>query len=90
MLIRGEWRGIVRVAHSDAAMRKLAPKVQACLQCLGKDSIFRFCYSVDFDNVTFGRQVIGDIARHEKPPSFVPTADLFKQSFGCRRHRVNI
>jgi hypothetical protein len=51
-------------------MRKLAPKVQACLQCLSKDSILRFGYSVDFDDVTFVREVIGDIARHEKPPSF--------------------
>ena len=81
---------LVDVAHFDAAKRKLLLEVQACPECLSKDSIFRRCSSINFNDISFVKPIIGDIDRHEKPPSFARLPTYSSNLFGSRRHRANI
>jgi hypothetical protein len=53
------------VAQFDMAIRKLLPELQSGSQRLHENPIFRFRYSVDFDDVTCVRRVIGEFVLHE-------------------------
>jgi len=67
-----EGRLLVSVAQFDRTVRKLLLESQARLQRLNKNSIFRFGYPVDFDDITLVRKVIGEVVLHENLALFAP------------------
>ena len=74
-------RGLVAyVAQFDRTVRKLLPELQSGSQSLHENPIFGFRLSVDFDDVTCVRRVIGEFVLHENL-TVRPTANSLKQSF---------
>ena len=67
----------IRVAQFNAAVRKFLFQLQTGSQGFHENSVFCSCYSVHFDDVAF--VVSGDVIGHVDPPSFAPTAGVFKQ-----------
>jgi hypothetical protein len=57
--------GLVSIAQFDGTVRKLLLELQPRRERFYKHAIFRFRYSVDFDDVTFGERVIGEFVLHE-------------------------
>ena len=57
-------RLVANVAQFDMAIRKLLPELQSGSQRLHENPIFGFRLSVDLDDVTCVRSVIGEFVLH--------------------------